>query len=292
MHGVLVKFNLLKKKVTVKESYSDGIASLLTQIYEESLSCLDDFSKANLKSEVPNKEYFAFENTNTNKISRPINKSLYDPDLKEWKRLMTAIEKKQVTDIPTDALQRTLYSMAISFCASIDMLKKGDKATPGAFFGKFVAFFFASQLGVQPVTHVNLMNYDDPKVSTKLPTDLIFDMGNKKQKFHVPVKTSSRERAIMLWAHQRLVDGAYGVERFMGTPVLLAETKGGSEARDVTEICLADQWRVYQLYIARLKRIYYLDLPEPYAELNNEFPPICVKPFAEFFYEWKDLMPA
>jgi hypothetical protein len=202
------------------------------------------------------------------------------------------MRSKTIAGIPQSDLEKTLYSMAISFCASIDLLKKGDQQTPGTFFGKFVAFFFAAQLGVEPLHYVRLMNYDEPGIITKLQTDLIFDLGKKKQKFHVPVKTSTRERAIMLWAHQKLVDGAYGVGRFMGTPVLLAETKTDAEKKEVVEICLADQWRVYQLYISRLKRIYYLDLPEAYRLLNSEFPPIHVKPFAEFFLEWKDLMPS
>ena len=96
----------------------------------------------------------------------------------------------------------------------------------------------------------------------------------------------------MLWAHQRLLDGVYGTERFMGTPVLMAETKTDKRKREVVEICLPEQWRVYQLYIAKLKRVYYLDLPCAYQRLNEEFPPLSVRPFADFFFEWSDLSPA
>lgn len=289
-HGILVKFDRLKR-LTVGKAYSPEIAALLTQLYLDCLSFLSSksISRLDLISKVPGKNYFAFKKPD--KISRAVRKTLYEPDIKIWNALMRECAKKNVAAIPRSDLEKTLYSMAISFCASIDLLKKGDQQTPGTFFGKFVAFFFASQLGVEPLNYVNLMNYDEPDVTTKLQTDLIFDLGKKKQKFHVPVKTSTRERAIMLWAHQKLIDGAYGVERFMGTPVLLAETKTNTETKEVVEICLADQWRVYQLYISRLKRIYYLDLPEAYRELNSEFPPIYVKPFAEFFSEWRSLMP-
>lgn len=51
----------------------------------------------------------------------------------------------------------------------------------------------------------------------------------------------------MLWAHQKLLDGVYGIERFMGIPVLLAETKTDNKKKEVVEICLPEQWRVYQL---------------------------------------------
>jgi hypothetical protein len=55
---------------------------------------------------------------------------------------------------------------------------------------------------------------------------------------------------------------------------------------------LPDQWRVYQAYIAKLKRVYYLDLPATYEQLNREFPPLRIKEFGEFFSQWSDLAPA
>ena len=127
--------------------------------------------------------------------------------------------------------------------------------------------------------------------NTELQTDFIFNLGKGRPKFHMPIKTSTRERAIMLWAHQRLLDGVYGTDRFMGTPVLLAETKTDSAKREVVEICLPEQWRLYQLYIAKLRRIYYLDLPSAHGKLSDVFPPISVKPFGDFFVEWKRLAP-
>jgi len=84
----------------------------------------------------------------------------------------------------------------------------------------------------------------------------------------------------------------FGIERFMGTAVLLAETKTDTKKREVVEICLPEQWRLYQLYIAKLKRIYYLDIPRPYEKLGQNFPPLVVKPFGEFFFEWQSLTPA
>src|SRR6058998_3677446 len=118
-----------------------------------------------------------------------------------------------------------------------------------------------------------------------LPTDFIFDLGPNRPKFHVPVKTSTRERVIQVWAHQRVLDGVYGTGRFLGTPVILAETKTYRTKREVIEICLPDQWRIYQMHIAQLKRIYYLDVPVAYAHLNSVFPPINVRPFGQFFAE-------
>jgi len=73
-----------------------------------------------------------------------------------------------------------------------------------------------------------VLNFDDE--DTNLPTDLIFDLGKGAPKYHVPVKTSTRERAIQVWAHQRVIDGVFGMSRVLGTPVLMAETKTDSKA--------------------------------------------------------------
>ena len=40
------------------------------------------------------------------------------------------------------------------------------------------------------------------------------------------------------------------------TALVLAETKLGQKSHEVIEICLPDQWRVYQMFIAQLWRVY------------------------------------
>ncbi len=122
-------------------------------------------------------------------------------------------------------------------------------------------------------------------METTLPTDYIFNLGRERAKFHLPIKVSTRERIIQVWAHQRVLDGVYGTGRFLGTPVILTETKTDKKRREVIEICLPDQWRIYQMHIAQLKRIYYLDVPVTYERLNDVFPPLNVKPFGLFFEE-------
>lgn len=269
---------------------SDALTEVISTLYESSLEHLGDFKPIDLVSRVPGKEYVAY--AKGKRISRAINAKLYRPDFKEWKalRAVLAAGPRLEGKITPQKMTRVLYSMAISFCAAIDLLKSGDQKTPGTFFEHFIASFFTWRLGVQPKKAIQVLNLDEE--NTELPTDFVFNLGKNRQKFHMPVKTSSRERAVMLWAHQRLLDGVFGIERFMGTAVLLAETKTDGRSREVVEICSPAQWRLYQLYIAQLKRIYYLDIPEAYEQLGRNFPPLVVKPFGEFFFEWKSLTPA
>lgn len=277
----------LQKKVRTS-TYSDANTELFTDIFKACSAFLGSLEKEELVSKVPGKEYFAFRAEK--KSSRAINKKLFQEGLAGWEKLKDCMANEDLSPIPNVELERTLYSLAVSFCASVDLVKDRDQQTPGTFFNYFIAYLLCWRLGVTPTSSIKIMTVEGEQ-EVRLQTDLIYDLGPKKAKFHVPIKTSSRERAIMLWAHQKLLDGAYGIERYMGTPVLLAETKTDTKKREVTEICLPDQWKVYQLYISRLKRIYYLDLPTPYCRLQEEFPPIMVRSFADFFLEWRNLMP-
>ena len=261
---------------------------LIGELFARSQDLLAPLDHVPLVSRVDGKTYFAFRHAK--KMSRAVNAGLFLVGDSGWERLQAAMSRGNLSGLSPHEITRTLYTMAISVCAAVDILKDGDQKTPGTFFEYFIGYFFTWRVGVEPESSIQIMNVDDK--DTRLPTDFVYNLGPGKQKFHMPIKTSTRERSIMLWAHQRLLDGVYGIERFMGTPVLLAETKTDKKTREVVEICLADQWQVYQSYIAKLKRVYYLDLPAAYDRLNRDFPPLRVKEFGEFFFEWADLAPA
>ena len=265
--------------------YSDESTLILEQLYNESLSFLEKMEREELISKVEGKEYFAF--TDGKKISRAINISLYESEYSKWIELKTGMKNDDIGRLSPEQIQKILYSMAISFCASVDLLKRGDQKTPGTFFEYFIAYFFSWRLGVEPQKFIQIPDVDEKE--TKLPTDFIFNLGKENKKFHLPVKISTRERSIMLWAHQKLLDGVYGSDRFLGTPVIMTETKTSQSKKEVIEICLPEQWKIYQRFIAQLKRIYYLDLPGPYKELNKKLPSLIVKPFSQFFEEWQRL---
>jgi hypothetical protein len=104
-----------------------------------------------------------------------------------------------------------------------------------------------------------------------IPTDFVFDLGSGKNRVHLPIKLSTRERVVQVWAHQRALDGMHGTARFKGILVVMSET---NKQKDIsaTEVCLPNQWMAYQMYIAQLFRIYYLDLPEKYVALKDAYP--------------------
>lgn len=287
-HPVESGYEELKREVK-NGHFTPDMLKLLGYLYQESLTYLNGFPRIQLNSNVPGKRYIAYQGNGS--ISRAINEELYQPSYPDWETFRNLLQPGAdlTGHIDPTAITRILYCMAISFCAAIGLLKEKDQQTPGTYFQHFIATFFSWRVGVEPESFIKVQDLDQG--STVLPTDFVFNLGKNKRKFHMPIKTSSRERAVMLWAHQRLLDGVFGIEQFMGTPVLLAETKKNSKTGLVDEICLPEQWKLYQLYIARLKRIYYLDLPKPYEKLNEKFPPLIVKPFGDFFFEWDAITP-
>lgn len=272
-------------KVSAKD---DNVAGLLIEIYHLTKEYLSDKTRLPLNSRVPGKDYFAF--TVGEKRSRAVNPALFDlattanpitgfTTVDEfWANVMS----NTVANLTAHEITCAVYAVAISFCSSIDLLKTADQKTPGTYFEYLIGHLMARQFDINPRNQMDVLNLG---LRTTLPTDFIFDLGTEEPKFHVPVKTSTRERVVQVWSHQRVLDGVYGTGRFLGLLSCLAETKVDSRSLEVTEICLPDQWRLYQMFIAQMKRIYYLDIPEKYRELNTVFPKINVKEFGEFFHE-------
>ncbi len=247
----------------------EGNQKQIGEIFRACSRYLARLERFDLKSLVPGKQYFAF--SNGKKLSRAVNIALFTLDLQEWDVFCQAISQKRWADLDPTRTTRVVYSAAVSFFCFIDLTKEGDQKTPGTFFEYLIGHLFAWRLGVNPTKRLPVLNLD---METTLPTDYIFNLGRERPKFHLPIKVSTRERVIQVWAHQRVLDGVYGTGRFLG-----------KVKREVIEICLPDQWRMYQMHIAQLKRIYYLDVPVTYERLNAVFPPLSVKPFGHFFLE-------
>jgi hypothetical protein len=193
---------------------------LISDVFKASCQFLLKAETQDLKSLVPGKEYFAFKVGK--KFSRAVNKQLFIGNPKEWEAFCKAIALKRNLEMDADRITRIIYSVAVSFFCFIDLTKEGDQKTPGTFFEYLIGHLFAYRLGMNPKTRLPVLNLD---MEANLPTDFVFDLGPNRAKFHLPIKTSTRERVIQIWAHQRVLDGVYGTGRFIGTPVILTETK-------------------------------------------------------------------
>jgi hypothetical protein len=239
---------------------------------------LTECTRLPLHSNVVGKNYFAFQRGE--RVSRPINVELFIDDPAALAGQVAHLNLADLTAMPAPQATRLIYTVAMTFCAAIDVTKDRDKQTPATYFAVVIAHIFAITLGVHPQTQIQVLAFAGEQAT--LPTDYIFNLGEGLNKIHLPVKTSTRERVIQAWAHQRVLDGVYGVNTIKGVLAILAETKLDRGVLDVIEICLPDQWRVYQRFISRMDRVYYLDVPTAYAALA---PHIIVRPLGEMFAE-------
>lgn len=237
------------------------------------------------------KNYVLFEHEN-GKRSRPVNIDLYtegtsaDADGNSkvevfWEN----VRAQTISNQPARDITTALYVIAMNYCTCADTLP-GLKNNAGAYFEKLIGHLYARHLGIEPSTQMNAVELDGESIS--LPTDFIFNLGPGRPKLHIPVKTSTRERVVEVWAQQRILDGAFGVGRFFCLLTCIGETNL-EKNMSVGITCVPNQWMNYQLFVAQITRAYYLDIPEKYRELNDRFPKIHVKEFGEYFHESEHL---
>lgn len=239
----------------------------------------EDCEQIALQSVVAGKEYISFLRNGV--VARPANRAYFAADPDEiagcWRRWQSG------GDVDADRLARALYTIALAPCLAFDLCNRNDKKRPATYFECMVGHIFAKSLNLKPITSATLQMSGR---SVRMTMDFLFENDGDAPNIHLPVKMSTRERVVQVWAHQRLLDGAYGIGSYKGILVAFAETKLDVRKREVTEICVPDQWLAYQALLAKMERIYYFDIPVRYQELTNAFPTaISIRPLRAFFTE-------
>ncbi|HEV7407697.1 MAG TPA: hypothetical protein VGO01_04350 [Bradyrhizobium sp.] len=280
-------------KVSAKKDLrSATITAELAILCEESIEFVRKSANfVPLISGVPGKGYGMLRLKGGTRSSRPINTALFDRDVAASD--LAALLAGETSAYSEERLSQLLYTAAMSFCVAVDLSggegqKSPNQKSPGTFFEILVGHLAAMKLGVNPAKKVAVPTSDGAEADNMLPTDFIFDLGPGKSKVHMPVKISTRERVVQAWAHQRVLEGMLGAGRYKGVLVILTETNKQKDV-SVVEVCLPGQWRAYQMYIAPMYRVYYLDVPKKYEPLRDSYPFIQIWPFAKFFSEYRQI---
>ena len=208
-------YKALQQKVNRSGFGSECHSSILAMI-EAADTGLSKCERLLLTSAICGKAYFALEG-GSGLRSRPINSSLF-ASLQDSAKIFLEILKGNRREHSSEAITVAVYTVSVACCAAIDVISKSDRKTQGTLFEWLCAALIQATLKVCPTRSLEVLNLD---LRGKLPTDFIFDMGSEKPKFHLPVKTSTRERIIQVWAHQRVLDGVYGAGRFLAMPIIL-----------------------------------------------------------------------
>ena len=258
---------------------SDAVSRAILDLAVISLQFLAaECDEIALNSLVPGKNYISFLRNRV--VTRPANRELFrlDPEriAQEWHAWMRA--RPNLHDIG-----RIFYTVALAPCFAMELFDRNNKKGPATYFECLIGHFFAKSLGVNPTKNAVL---SVPGRSVRMTMDFLFETADDSPNIHLPVKMSTRERVVQAWAHQRLLDAAYGSAQYKGIMVLFSETKLDSRTHEVVEICVPDQWLAYQTLLARMERIYYFDMPNRYRELTDAFPAVIqIRPFHELFIE-------
>ena len=229
-------------------------------------------------SRVPGKEYFSFKRRDI--VARPANREHFLAEAEAIKPLWKKWLADRIT--PTE-FRRLTYTTALAPCLAMELLDRQNKKGPATYFECYIGHLFARAVGLNPTKTVRLPVHGRNVLMTM---DFLLDMHNKHGKVHLAVKMSTRERVVQAWAHQQMLQAAYGAGVYRGIMVVFSETKLDSRTLEVVEICVPDQWLAYQSLLAHMDRIYYFDIPGRYQALTADHPDfIVIKQFGEFFSE-------
>jgi len=270
----------LLKKIASADLGGAATADLIADMTVYARGLLAGAERVPLTSRVPNKEYFGYRGVCA---SRPINLGLFTDDAAEFV-VSLANFRRGMTGCSSEEITRATYCVALTIFAANDIHQVGRKAS-ATFFEVLIGHLVARLTGVNPRKKVRM-----PESGTELPTDYVFDMGQELRKLHLPLKTSTRERAVQAWVHQLVLDRIFGDGIYKGVLVVSAETKRNNASGEVIEICTPRQLQMYQSRVAKMSRVYYLDPPEAYLALSTSRPRLDVKPFGDIFGELTTLL--
>lgn len=257
------------------------VANLISDMALRARQILERTERVPLNS-TTGKNYFSFRGEEQ---SRPVNEALYEDREREFARLLRTFRAGLPREGP-DAAIRATYSIAYSVFAAHDVHQVGRKAS-ATFFEILIGHIVARAIGVNPRKRVRV-----PESGADLPADYVFDPGPHSRKIHLPIKTSTRERAVQAWVHQLVLERIFGAGQYRGVLVVASETKRDVRTGEVIEICVPRQLQMFQARVAEMSRVYYLDPPAVYLELANAFPRIEVRPFGVALSELRGLLDA
>lgn len=264
---------------------SPALAGAITELVTLSLVFLTtECERVDLVSRVPGKEYFSFGREGL--VARPANARWFIADAERVNALWVEWDAGSISE---DDLAKLTYTVSLGPCLAMELFDRGNKKGPATYFESFIGHVFAKLLRVDATRRATLPILDR---EVSLTMDFLYQF-DEERGVHLPVKMSTRERVVQAWAHQRLLDTGYGEGAYVGLLVVFSETKLDSRTHEVVEICVPDQWLAYQVSLAKMRRIYYLDTPSRYEALTAAYPGyIQIKPLVTAFTEIGSDLPA
>ena len=239
----------------------------------------------------PPVEYSVFEADES--LSRPVRADLYLQDLEDFgvkqKALLAALKNGDLQWTENDRIgaNQVVYTSIMAFACCFDIWKRSSRKTPGTFFEVYMAAILQEGFpDAEFSKHISLPGAD-PRTpiaekadgsgppdeslgdtvdeATKVSTDVVIGISGHVGGIVIPLKITTRERIVQPFAHQRILDAAFGTGVYRSMIVCISETQLDGEKVGVNQVCVPGTISLFQKYLAPIYGLYYCDLPQRYA---------------------------
>lgn len=279
----------------------------LIQATHAKLSAESSYDAYGRFSGKPPVDYHVFSLGNV--VSRPVRPDIYISDNPELSSSMDSLadalsnRPTALTDADAVLANRVVYTAVMSVACCYDLWQRGSRKTPGTFFEILMAALLQRMLPEAVFTkHIPLAALlDDSEAAEGVPrdlesidedeedggsasvsTDLVIGMPGRDGGVVIPLKITTRERIVQPFAHQRILDSAFGAGVYRSLLVCISETQLDDKTRSVKQVCVPGTVKLFQKYLASVGGLYYCDVPQRYFadDMQRIIP---VKSVGDFF---------
>lgn len=294
--------DIASKKYNSNKKHADECRALISYALNKLISNSDYGVFGDFQGK-PVITYNAF--SNSNEISRPVRPDLFILDenvfISEYDLLINSLSKPPSLWGSADINRANIivYTGVMAIACCYDLWQKGSRKTPGTFFEIFMASLLQEMLPEEvfskhiPLTSLlgnsSAENKDDSIATdednaSSVSTDIVIRGNHSNQALVVPLKITTRERIVQPFAHQRILDSAFGEHAFTSFVVCISETQQDKKKSKVNHICVPGTIKLFQQYLAPVGGLYYCDVPPRYLTKDMQSV-IAVKSVGNFFID-------
>lgn len=277
-------FDVASKRYNSNECHGDDckslIVSALDKLYQQS-----DYKYFGDFKGFGGIKYFAF--FSLDEISRPVRPDLFIANKKafisEYSDFIESLSGRPFRwdQVDIERANRVIYTGVMAVACCFDLWQKGSRKTPGTFFEIYMAAvlkimlpmeYFSKHVPLTDILHdASIDSEEDDSISeaqddaSSVSTDLVIgSRGSDRKNIVIPMKITTRERIVQPFAHQRILDSAFGVGAYTSVVVCISETQQDKRKFKVNHICVPGTVKLFQKYLAPIGGIYYCDIPPRY----------------------------
>ena len=254
--------------------------------------------------------------------SRPIRPDIYLYDSETFSAKVRAFGKslrdgpRNWTPREVGTANEVVYTSVMAVACCFDLWQRGSRKTPGTVFEILMAALLQEMWPRHSFSkHIPLTALlndadvaaasqeeedvepaeDDVKAGEKegpgsVSTDLVIKLRQDSDTgLVIPLKITTRERIVQPFAHQRILDSAFGEGTYRSLLVCISETQLDVKTKSVKQVCVPGTVKLFQKYLAPISGLYYCDLPQRYAAPDMQRV-LNVRTVGEFFLDADQLL--